>query len=122
MGRTRRCLVRLTVEPDDQEFSRVDGGAGRKGPARQVRVAVGEEPAVQANGVRAGVVKLHPRVAFTGIIGEAGNVFRFDFIDPKRRERRQSGTNGVRRAGRVERAGWILNRLNVLIAAKAAAG
>src|SRR6185503_1422630 len=51
-----------------------------------------------------------------------GNVFRLDFIDPKRGKRGQSGANGVGRAGGVKRAGWILDRLNVLIAANAVEG
>src|SRR6185369_6751915 len=97
-------------------------GVRRERPARQVRVIVGEEPAGQVNGVGAGVVEFHPRVVFTRVVGEAGNVFRLDFVDPKWWERRQRGANGVQGAGRVTRAGWILDRLNVLIAANTVAG
>src|SRR5439155_8348121 len=63
-----------------------------------------------------------PRVAFAEIIGDAADVFRLNFVDPQRGERCQRGANGIGRARRVQRAGWIPGRLNVLVAPNAAAG
>ena len=78
-------LSRLTVSPDEFEFTGGDGAAGRERPLGQVGVViVGQVIARESDGGGAGVVKLDPWLAFREVVRRASEVVRLKFIEPER--------------------------------------
>src|SRR6478752_1699179 len=77
----------LAVGPDYEELAGSDARSRRKLPLGQVRCVIAQIKAAQINGGALGVVQFDPRFVLAKVVGDAGNVVRLDFVDPKFRER-----------------------------------
>ena len=97
-------LAGLAIDENDFEPAGGELCAGREGPLGEVGVIVREIEAVERNNGRARVVEFDPGIGLVGVVADAVQVLRLDFVDPKRGEGGQRTLDGIRSAGRGKRA------------------
>src|SRR4029077_9040761 len=83
-------LQGLAVEPNEEELSGRNGGIRGEGPLGW-RAIGAKIKTSKALGCASLIVDFNPRIALTKVVSRSGQILWLNFIQPNRREWRQSG-------------------------------